>query len=221
MKNRSILLFALLTGHLAFAQDAKIEITPSAGYTFSSSTDWGYASINVEDNYSVGLAADIRVREDVLIELMFNRLSTNSTAQENNGYLGTTNYETPVDIEYYHIGGVREFSSEKIRPFTMLTLGGTRMHATGKTEVSQDLSKLQTTQDFSDVWTFSATLGGGAKIMFSERIGLRLQARLLMPFYFNGIGVYCGGGCGGGASFGVYFLQMDFTGGLVIGLGDY
>lgn len=220
MKKCTILLYAVIATSFVFAQDSRIEITPSAGYTFSSSTDWGYASINVEDNYSMGLAADIRVREDVLIELMFNRLSTNATAQEYNGYLGNTNYETPVDIEYYHIGGVREFSSEKVRPFTMLTLGGTRMHATGKTEVSQDLSNLKTTQDFSDVWTFSATIGGGAKIMFSDRIGLRLQARLLMPFYFDGIGVYCGGGCGGGASFGVYFLQMDFTGGLVIALGE-
>jgi len=58
-------------------------------------------------------------------------------------------------------------------------------------------------------------------IWFSDRIGIRLQGRLLMPLYFAGAGVYFGsGGSGLSVGAGSTILQGDLTAGLIIGLGD-
>ena len=71
-------------------------------------------------------------------------------------------------------------------------------------------------QSFNPV-RFSIGLGLGARYFFTPMIGIRLQARLLMPLYFGGAGFGCGsGGCSSGAYFGVEIFQGDFTGGVVI-----
>ena len=36
-----------------------------------------------------------------------------------------------------------------------------------------------------DTWLFAFNLGGGVKWWLSEAIGLRFQARFLMPVFFN------------------------------------
>ncbi len=56
--------------------------------------------------------------------------------------------------------------------------------------------------------------------MFSERVGVMLRGRLMMPMYFGGVGIYAGtGGAGVGVSSVVAPLQGDFNGGLIIKLG--
>jgi len=44
----------------------------------------------------------------------------------------------------------------------------------------------------SDTWRFAMTFGGGAKIFFSDKLGIRLQARLMVPVFFSGAGMYVG-----------------------------
>ena len=201
------------------AQEAKLEITPSYGYTFSSRNNYAYGELDLEDNYSAGLALDIRVHRDMLVELSYSNYPTEMTAEVYNGIYGKSRYVTPVSVQYYMIGGMREFSDEKVKPFTSLSLGGALLHPTGNTEGTDFIGNTAEIS-YGDQWAFSAALGGGAKIMFNDRIGLRLQGRLLLPMYFNGVGIYCGGGCGGGASFGVYFVQLELSGGIIIALGQ-
>ena len=62
------------------------------------------------------------------------------------------------------------------------------------------------------------------KYFFTDVVGIKVQARLLMPLYFGGVGIGCGIGtgganCGGGATFGSEIIQGDFTGGVVLRLG--
>ncbi len=219
MKKIFTLLF-VLTSAIVIAQDAKFEITPTAGYTFSSRTSWYNADMDVVDNYSVGLALNIRVHESMLVEIMYHNVNTDvNTTVYSNPY-NRAYYSTPYSMEYYHIGGIREIGGDKVRPFTSFTLGLTRFHPTALTEYrTQDGESGSLPNE--DVWALSPALGAGARIMLTNRIGLRLQGRLFLPLYFNGVGVYCGSGCGGGASFGVYTLQLDLSGGLIIGLGEY
>ena len=214
---RSLLAILFFTSISLIAQDSKIELIPFAGYTFSGKQSYPNADTDMKDATNFGMALDLRIARSNLVELMYNVIPTNVNSTIYWGpTVGTERKETPLNAEYYHIGGVQEFSTENVRPFTVVTLGATRFAPTGETTSNLDDAVVN-----ADVWAFSAALGGGAKIMFSERIGLRLQARLLLPMYFNGVGIYCSSGCGGGASFGVYFLQLDLTGGLVIGLGEY
>jgi len=221
LKQLSLLFLAFIFSISLLAQDAKIEITPTAGYTFSSRNNWVYADMDLRDNYSAGLALNVRIQQDILLELMYHNVTTDLNTTVYNGLFGSEYYKTPLAVEYYHIGGIREFSSEKLRPFTSFTLGGTRFRPTGETTVTSDGGGSSLDVKNVDTWAFSVSLGGGAKIMFSNRIGLRLQGRLMLPLYFNGVGIYCGSGCGGGASFGVYFVQLDLSAGIVIALGSY
>jgi len=80
-----------------------------------------------------------------------------------------------------------------------------------------------TSHGVSDHVSFSAALGGGVKFFFSDRIGIRLQGRLLLPMYFSGGGLFVGIGSGGtssgvSVSTGVLAVQGDFSGGLIIRL---
>jgi hypothetical protein len=66
---------------------------------------------------------------------------------------------------------------------------------------------------------FAMGVTGGMKIMFSDRVGIRLQGRLLMPTYFAGVGFYVGtGGSGLSMNAGSVMFQGDFQGGLVFSL---
>jgi hypothetical protein len=59
------------------------------------------------------------------------------------------------------------------------------------------------------------SLAGGIKIRATERIGIRLQARLLMPLFYAGTYFTVGsGGAGYGMTGGIYAVQGDFTGAL-------
>jgi hypothetical protein len=62
----------------------------------------------------------------------------------------------------------------------------------------------------------AATLAGGVKLHIGDALGIRLQARLGLPMYFNGI--YLGTG-GAGASLRVPMVQFDLSAGVFLRLG--
>ena len=75
--------------------------------------------------------------------------------------------------------------------------------------------------DYNDRVLFSITAGLGAKIMFTERVGIMLRGRLMLPMFFGGVGFYAGSG-GSGLSLNSYaaLVQGDFNAGLVFKLGN-
>ena len=64
---------------------------------------------------------------------------------------------------------------------------------------------------------FSFGFTGGIKYFFTERIGVRAQAQLLIPLEWGG--VYYGYG-GSVYTSGGSLLQLNFTGGLIFRLGE-
>jgi hypothetical protein len=69
---------------------------------------------------------------------------------------------------------------------------------------------------YDSEWFFSMTLGGGIKVYFSDRVGVRFQGRLLFPLVYSSAGLFCGtGGCSVGMGAGSSILQVDFTAGLI------
>ena len=110
-----------------------------------------------------------------------------------------------LDIHYIQIGGVKEFKIDRVRPFGTLGLG-----ASGFVPKND--------RTLESWWSFAINFGAGVKINISESIGIRLQARMLMPLYFSGAGIFCStGGCGGGLTASSNVIQGDFMGGLVFG----
>ncbi|MCK5816360.1 MAG: hypothetical protein KAH07_10500, partial [Flavobacteriaceae bacterium] len=119
----------------------------------------------------------------------------------------TERYDSRFD--HYQLGSLHEFSSDDIRPFLKASLGASYY-------------RILNSNSFNDSsWEFSGSIGGGVKIFFNERIGLRLQTNLILPMRWSGGGVYCGPyGCSGGTSFHVPLVHWEVSGGLIVKMGD-
>lgn len=194
----------------ASSAQGKFEITPFGGYMFGGKLRTYQGDLKIQDNANYGLLIDIAVAKDTKFEFFWSQMQTHAEFRPYYNYEHLRG-EFDVNINYYQIGTVREVNMDNIRPFGAFTLGAVYFSP-------QDNS-------IKDSWRFSVSLGGGAKIWLSDRIGIRLQGRLLMPLYFQGVSMYAGIGSGGSSSgvsvgAGVPILQGDFTGGLIIAVGD-
>ncbi len=166
--------------------------TSSAGYN---------GSIKVDDKSNYGVRAGVSPASEILVEFEWNHTETTLHGNSfSNGQLSED-----VIMNYYMLGINKQMGEGPAIPFGLLNLGVMNMQ--GKTI------------NFSENW-FTVGLGGGLKYYLSDKIGIRLQARLLLPMQFAGIGFGCGGGgCGGGVSTYTTVIQGDFTGGLILKLG--
>jgi opacity protein-like surface antigen len=194
---------------------SKIEITPFGGFQWNSRTNTYGGYITTKDGLNFGGTIDFEVRPDFDIELLYIYFPSEAKIViENAGFSAYASDYVDVVTHYMQVGYIRSIQKGgKVEPFGAVTIGavlfqGSDVRLANGTTVGAD-----------DLWRFGFTLGGGAKIYLSDRIGLRLQARLMAPLYFSGGGVYFGtGGSGFGVSGGVPILQGDFTGGLIIRL---
>ncbi len=183
--------------------DHKIELTPMVGYALNGSLVFTSGKVKFDDNINYGLALSVATRYGTFIEAMYS--FTASKTYYTSYILGSGNKSFTTNINYIQLGGVKEFKDGQIRPFGSLSLGASGF-------VPQE-------RGYESWWSFAMNLGLGVKINISEKIGIRLQARMLMPLDFYGIGIFCGtGGCGGGVSLSSNVIQGDFMGGLVIGI---
>ena len=200
----------LLTAGSSFSQTRTVELTPFAGYQFGGTMKFYEGKIRVDNALNYGVAIDVDIRYGVKAGFFYSRMDTKASW---NPYLGYESFYPPasfdVAVNYFQVGTVKEFMQDKIKPFGTFTLGATWFDPSG---------------DISDQWYFSVSLGAGVKIFFTERIGIRLQGRFLMPMTFSGVGLYAGVGSGGvstglGASAWSVIAQGDLTGGLIFVIG--
>ena len=205
----SLTMIALAT-HL-LAQDHKVELTPFGGYLLGGSVKFYEGKFKVEDAACFGANLAVQVRSGAFIELGWTGMETQGNWKPYYDY-SISIPETTVDmgVHYFHIGSVNELplDNEAIRPYGTASLGATWFN------VQAD--------NADDEWLFSVAAGLGLKYFFNEKIGIRVQARLLLPVIYNGGGFYLGtGGSGMYVSSTAPIVQGDFTGGLIIALGEY
>ena len=217
MKKIKLLILIALFPAMIFAQGG-VEIVPFAGYMFGGSIKYVQGKLNVKDGLDYGISILVPVQTLVDVELNYTRMDkVTATFTPYAGYPGYVYDEIDVVTNYFQIGGISKFyrgsSSSIAQPFGSFSLGATWF------DVSQNENSVYTNYD--DVWRFSTILGVGDKVMFSERVGIILRGRLMMPMSFAGVGFYAGTG-GSGLSMNSYVapLQGDFNGGLIIKLGD-
>lgn len=200
---RILLLFLVGGFFLSDTMAQKIEIGAYYGYTFNTRLRTYYGDYKVYDAPNYGGQLSIGVAPDMYVELTYNRMDS-----EVRYYYNNINEPLDISTEYFQIGGVREVQagSENLVPFGLFSIGASRF----------DLKESYGNLYAGDYWAMSIMLGGGAKILLGERLGIRLQARMGLPMSFNGL--YLGTG-GGGASFYVPMAQFDFTAGVFLRLG--
>jgi len=188
----------ILSGTLAApAAVAEVELTPTVGIRFGGSVETDRNDDTIDPSASFGLTLDLPLAPEKWISVLWSHQRGEFTAS------GLLQNEDPfeLDIDYIHAGGVyRPNPGKKSQPFVMVTAGATwvRPQPAG----------------FSDELGLSAMVGGGAKLAFSPRIGLRLEGRGYLTFTNVTINGTCGGvGCTVRFSSGGIF-QFEMLGGV-------
>jgi hypothetical protein len=199
----STLLSIIVFNVLSFAQfkQQQIEVTPFVGYFLTSNLSTLDGDLVIDHNFNYGGVLDIRVSDDLFIELLYNRTDTEVRFKQE--YFDTIKYVFDMSIEYFQAGVHVEVETGKFRPFAAFTLGATYFKPLDD-KVNSD-------------WRFSFTAGGGIKYYFTDNLGVRLQWRFLVPIYFSSATVFCSDGyCGIFITGGTYLLQYDLIAGLAI-----
>jgi hypothetical protein len=184
---------------------AQTEIFGFGGYMTFSSVSVREGDLQFDDVPDYGLGANIQVRRGTSVEILW--ISSQTSARLKEFGTGFTRDLFDVNVHYFQIGGVQEINPrKKARPFFAFTAGATLFDAKDAT--------------LSDEWLFSITLGGGGKFDLSKSVGIRLQARMLVPLVISGGGLWVGTG-GASVGFGSWapIVSFDFTAGLYIRLG--
>jgi len=206
-KNLSLYFFTLCI-FLIFSSPtfAQAEIFGFGGYEVASDVQVTQGQLNIYSNPNYGAGISFEVERGLQAEVFW---IGQQTTMELKSYTGLTEPLFDLGIHYFQAGAVYEFRStrkQKAFPFTSFSLGATLFSPIDS--------------DFSEEWRFSITFGGGGKFYLSDNVGLRLQARLLMPLNFSGAGMWCGtGGCSVGVGTWATLLQADFTAGVFFRLG--
>lgn len=201
-----VLIMIMATSPGAYSQ-GKIEISGYGGYMFGGKMRFYEGELKIDDNANYGAALDFQIATDTKIELSWSQMNTTARFKPYYGYDFLKSDPFDVNVGYIQVGSIRELDLDQVRPYGGLTVGTAYF--------------IPQNSVYSSTWKFSAALTGGAKIWFSDRVGLRLQGRLLMPFFWGSAGFTVGtGGSGFTVGAGTSMLQGDFTGGLVIALGE-
>ena len=204
MKHIRLIIIAILLPFLSFSQG--IELAPFGGYMFGGHSNYSEGEVSIDDGTAYGISILKPIRPGVDLELNYTRMESKMSFKPYNGY-GYEYKESDLATNYFQIGGLKKFKADtnKIIPFVSISLGATWFDS----------------DKFGDEVRFSAALGAGIKIMFSDKIGIIARGRLLMPMEFAGVGFTVGTG-GAGLTAGSYItpLQGDFTAGIIIRLGQ-
>lgn len=180
-----------------------IELTPIAGYALNGSVSLYRAKFKMENAAQYGGILSVEVAPGKFAEFTY---SNSTTTARFDDYISGDRFDYDMAINYFQLGAIQEVKAGPVTPFGLLSLGATWFNMQN--------------HGVSDHVSFSAALGGGLKLFFSDRIGIRLQGRLLLPMYFSGGGLFVGIGNGGASSgvsvsTGVLAVQGDFSGGLI------
>jgi len=203
-----ILVFLIvLVPNTLFAERPPMEITPLVGYNIGGATDFYQGRMDIKDSVTYGIMYSIILPpKGVSIDLSFTRADSSLSFTADPTYSPLfSDANIKMASNYIMIGSNKDFLQDKVRLFIGGDIGAAWFD-------SKDSS-------VSDLWLFAVDLKGGMKIYLSDRIGIRLQGRFLMPMDLSNSGLFVGLG-GAGVTFGgtVFVFQGDFTAGLIIRL---
>ena len=195
--------FLICMGSLTMAQN--LEIIPYMSYHWGGKLNFYEGDIRFKSSENYGIALNYTIARGTIIQLEYFNQSTDLEVRLYEE-LGGTYQSYPVNMSWIQVGGLQGFDFYPLVPFAGITLGAMNFNPR--------------TNELENSWKFALTGQLGLKYYFTERIGVRIHARLLMPVQWSGFGVGIGtGGIGAGFNMGSYIFQGDIGGGLVFNLG--
>jgi hypothetical protein len=205
-----------LAGPSAWAQDPRVEIGASAGWTFSDGVTGGpilagdgnlYDTIEPDDSFSWGVDLGFFVNENVQVGGLFSqqksKMIIGGTDTVELGDWSVSNYH---GIVTYNFGD----ADSKVRPYFLGGLGVTHYGSLGFTGVGGQAREIGGQSQFSTTW------GAGIKLYPGRSVGVKLGVRWT-PTYIksDAEGWWCD------PYWGCYVVgdpqysnQFEFTGGL-------
>lgn len=192
-----VLAISLTAGSQLKAQN--IELTPIVGYETAAKINTTGGDLRINDGLVYGGALNVGLGGGRYAEFSYTHMASDLSIE---GVVREDICDLAVD--YYSLGALQELMpGAKATPYGLFTLG--------------IVNYRPTSGGYSSENKMHVSLAGGVKIRASERIGIRLQARLLMPLYYAGTYFSVGtGGAGYGISGGIRGVQGDFTAGLFL-----
>jgi len=190
----TFLTFALFS-FSAFSQD--FQISPFAGYQLGGKLKLIDNEVKFANgvNFGVRLSRGFQGRN---LEVSYTHFLTEAILRD---FAENEIEREKASMGYIEVGLVQDIQvgNSDVVPFINVTTGG---------------SYIKVNTISGNIWSFTLGLGAGMKYFFSDAVGIRVQARFLLPMYFNG---YCGWGY-------CYYdyravPQGEFSGGLVFRVG--
>ncbi len=211
MTKKYIIALFLFVTTISFSQKA-FEISPSAGYMVSGRVQFVEGIFDIKDAPSFGVSASIKSNSHMGVELDYTWASATDAHFRSSIPLLIKDFDTKINIHHISINSISYLTShETIQPFFNIGLGLAIFDI-------KDSGK-------SDPVKFSLNMGLGLKYFINDRIGIKLQARIIAPLLLEGVGFYGSVGSGGSSSglslnTSIPILEGDFRGGLIIRLGE-
>ena len=199
------IILLMMAGVFFFAENKAqvVELGVFTGYTWPSNVRTYYGDYNIADNANFGGHLSYGMAPNTFLELSYNRFESTVSY-----FYGSISEPVGLVTDYIQIGGLQQTAvgSGNILPYGAVSLGASVFTVQDATTEFNAGSK----------WMMAATIAGGVKLHIGDALGIRLQARLGLPMYFNGL--YLGTG-GAGASLRVPMVQFDLSAGVFLRLG--
>jgi opacity protein-like surface antigen len=160
----------------AWAQDPRVEISGTAGWTFSDGVSGGNTTVNGEDfsridpkdAFSWGARIGFFVTPQIEVGGLFNQQSTSLEIS------GLGNTATLGDESVYNYHGYVAYNAgdadSKVRPYFLGGLGATQF-GTVKVNIGGQQRDISGNTKFSTTWAL------GVKLYPSQNVGIRLEGR--------------------------------------------
>lgn len=176
----ALLCFVAFSSAPALAQPS-FELTPFLGWRFGGGFDYTVTNVNVANNFDIkndlnyGLIANIGFHEYFQLELLWDSQSSEINPKDPIAGLDMQP-QLDLKIDYYHVGFVFPYPQGQLVPFSLFSLGVTTFYPEG---------------DLDNETKFS--LGGalGIKYFVNDRMGFRLQSRLMATSLGSDADVWC------------------------------
>jgi opacity protein-like surface antigen len=153
----------------------RFSLTPFGGYTFGGEfkDEDGSGTVEVDDAAHFGLIFDIRESPNTQWEIFYARQETEADTSE----VSATQPVVDIDVQYLQLGGTYVADGHRARPFLAAGIGVTRFDPGPLTFDSENF--------------FSFGIGAGWQLQPTDRLGLRLEGRLLGTFLRSDTALFC------------------------------
>ena len=190
----SILMLLLFAG-IADAKAQRVELSPFIGYETGSTVYTSLGYLYIGGGMDFGGNLDFSMGKNRYAEISYSHMMTELNVDDGSN----ERYLFDLGVNYYSIGILQETKPfSKLSPYGLFSIGWVNYNPQ--------------TDDYSGENKMHVSLAGGVKIKATDRIGLRLQARLLMPVFYAGTNFSSGtGGTSMNVSATSVAFQGDFT----------